>query len=41
MGIPGNNNKVYGDGEVRAFTKDFNWSEDTFNGSKLDWMHKK
>lgn len=36
-----NENKVYGDGEVRAFTKDFNWSEDTFNGSKLDWMHKK
>lgn len=39
--VVSNENKVYGDGEVRAFTKDFNWSEDTFNGSKLDWMHKK
>lgn len=36
-----NENKVYGDGEVRAFTKEFYWSEDNFNGSKLDWMHKK
>ena len=39
--VVGNNNKVYGDGEVRAFTKDFNWSEASFEQSKLDWMHKK
>lgn len=36
-----NENKVYGNGELRAYTKEFNWEEASIYGTKLDWKHVK
>lgn len=36
-----NKNKVYGNGELRAYTKEFNWEEASIYGTKLDWKHVK